>query len=88
MYNKDTATLPLAAPVSNTFSFVNFMGKSEQLATLQPPPPPAIIDDGDGMAHIASNLTIDSDTLDKGLVRLIDAVLHHAPSSVCVPSAR
>lgn len=56
--------------------FVKFASAEGKAVLLPPSPPPSIIDDGDGMAHIASNLAVNTECLDIGLKHLIDAVLH------------
>lgn len=58
-------------PLKGTFMFVKFASKWGKASYAPPAPPPSIIDDGDGMAHIAPGLILDKDSLDKGLMRLI-----------------
>lgn len=59
-----------------SFAFVRFASEWGQVTLAPSAPPPAIIDDGDGMAHISPDFYADKGNLDSGLLRLIADVFH------------
>lgn len=71
----DMEEVSQASRVHSPFMFAKLFSDYGRVTTLPPAPPPSIIDDADGMAHIAPDIELDTSHLDAALMRLIRAVM-------------